>query len=57
MGPGMSSEAEIQCRPLIARETCGFGESSEAKFKAVQPFSWREYLSFFTTGLSMMWTW
>ncbi|KAG4441820.1 hypothetical protein IFR05_002684 [Cadophora sp. M221] len=57
MGSGMSSEAEIQCRPLIARETLDFGESSEVEFEAVRPFSWRAYLSFFTIGLSMMWTW
>jgi len=54
-------EKEVNYEPLIARADGGLGSGEDEEAVkddvGVRTFSWLEYFSFFTIGMSMMWTW
>jgi hypothetical protein len=58
--PHSEHEAMHPYKPISFSETEFEGDDDDLDVKPeddVPPFSWLEYLSFFTIGLSMMWTW
>jgi hypothetical protein len=55
----MTNDSFERCdnEPLISSLYIDFDSEDEAVKSDTSAFSWLEYFSFFTIGLSMMWSW